>query len=197
MLRSVIGLEGVAIAAADGEIGRVVDLRFDLASWAVRGLVVEAGRPTLISPRLLGPVDDVRRVVPTSLTRAQILASPRPDADRGAESARELTEYFALGLDEEIGRVTDLLVEDQVWAIRHLVVAVDESPGARRVVVPVGWVSWVSIEARSVMLALRRSLVRAAPTYGGSGDLPPDDARLAAHYGRAPFVAGVARDSGV
>lgn len=179
------GLEGYALGATDGEAGRVVDLRIDRSRWSVSALVVDAGPPVvLISSRLLGRVDPERRIIPASLTRAAVQASPRVDAERMAASARELTQHFVQGLDDEIGRVADVLVDDEQWAIRYLVVALDAASSARSGMVPVSWVSWVSDEARSVMVALRTGAVKGAPDFDGSLG---GEARLAAHYGRPPF----------
>ena len=184
VLRSVKGLEGYALGATDGEAGRVVDLRIDRSRWSVCALEVDAGRPVLISSRLLGRPDTERRVIPASLTRAAVEASPHVDTDRTAASARELTRHFVQGLDDEIGRVTDFLVDDEQWAIRYLVVGVDTEESVRTAMVPVGWVSWVSGAARSVMVALRTRVVKGAPDFDDSLGA---EARLVAHYGRPPF----------
>jgi hypothetical protein len=185
VLRRVNSLFGYAIAAADGDGGRVVDLRVDRATWSVTALVVDAGPRVLLSSRLLGPVDADRRSVATSLRQAAIAGSPRVETDRAGASARELAGHYVQGLDDDIGRVVDCLVDDAAWAIRHLIVDVERTGGAHLAMIPVGWVTWVSDQTRSVLVALSTSAVREAPRYDGSRD---GDARLAAHYGRPPFA---------
>ena len=124
MLRRVNGLIGYAIDAADGASGRVVEVRVDRGTWAVTALVVDVGQPVLISSRLLGPVDADRRRIATPLRCAAIAGSPRVETDRAGASARDLAGHFVQGLDDDIGRVTDCLVDDEVWTIRHLIVDV-------------------------------------------------------------------------
>jgi hypothetical protein len=184
VLRRVNGLLRYAIGAADGAVMRVVDLRVDRATWAVSALVVDAGQPMLISSRLLGRVDADRRCIATSLDCAAIAGSPRVETDRAGASARELPGHFVQGLDDDIGRVTDCLVDDEAWAIRHLIVDVERIGAPHLTTIPVGWVTWVSDQTRSVLVALRTRTVRNAPRYDGS---PDGEALLAAHYGRPPF----------
>jgi PRC-barrel domain len=62
MLRNVTDLQGYAIRATDGVIGRVDDAYFDDEDWAIRYLIVDAGgwlsgRRVLISPIAVGHPD--------------------------------------------------------------------------------------------------------------------------------------------
>lgn len=169
MLRSVKGLSDHVLGARDGDAGRVLDLRVDPARFTVSALVADIGRRVLVSSRLLGTIDTGRARVPASLTRAELSDAPRIDADRAARSARDLVGHTVLGLDDEIGRVADLLVDDERWAIPYLVVEIDAARGTRRVLVPTRFVSWTSDETRSVMLALCAATVMDAPEWDGSG----------------------------
>jgi hypothetical protein len=163
------GLADHVLGARDGDAGRVLDLRVDPARFTVSALVADVGRRVLVSSRLLGPIETGRARVPAALTRAELSAAPRVDADRTARSARDLVGHTVLGLDDEIGRVADLLLDDERWAIPYLVVDVDAAHGPRRVLVPTRFVSWTSDETRSVMLALCAATVTDAPEWDGSG----------------------------
>jgi len=188
MLRPVGGLGRFTIGATDGPIGHVRDVRFRDGRWGVCSLVVEAGRPVLISPRVLGRIDPERGVLHGCLTRTQVANSPHVDTDRSARSGRDLIGQAVQGLDGRVGRVADLLLDDRTWRIHHLVVAIDDGGDERMVSVPVGWVSWVSWEARSVMVALPADGVRRAPDYDDARPLrAEDDEKINAHYGPPPF----------
>lgn len=81
MLRHLESLNGFALAASDGEIGKVKDLYFDDQSWTVRYLVVDtgtwlSGREVLIAPRALGVIDNEARLLAVHLTRDQVRESP-------------------------------------------------------------------------------------------------------------------------
>jgi len=95
MLRSLRALEGCAIRATDGVIGEVRDCYFDDHSWVIRYLVVEAGswlssRKVLISPVAVGHPDWIEKVLPVSLTRAQVRNSPDIDTDRPVSRQHEI-----------------------------------------------------------------------------------------------------------
>ncbi len=77
-------LEGFAIGAVDGEIGRVKDAYFEDRFWTICYLVVETGhwlpgRRVLVAPRRIDAVDRAGQILHTALTRAQIAASPPID----------------------------------------------------------------------------------------------------------------------
>src|SRR5437867_11234489 len=87
MLASIHELHGYAIHATDGEVGKIDEFYFDDASWRVRYLVADTGnwltgRRVLLPPAALGPPDRERHVLPVSLTRKQIEASPDINTDQ-------------------------------------------------------------------------------------------------------------------
>src|SRR5262245_57787577 len=181
-------LEGYAIGVAAGQIGRVVDVRFDDGRWAVRSIVVDVGRPVLLRPWSIEHIDPTRRVMLTGLATAELVNSPNVDTDGCGHSAWEVTTHYVQGLDAEIGRVADVVVDARSWTISHLVVSADDGLTERQVLLPVGWISWLSSGARTVVVPLRGHAVHTAPLcdYGTAID-PDDEIRVAAHYGRPPF----------
>lgn len=81
MLISTKDLNGIRIAATDGEIGRIKDFYFDDLNWVVRYLVVDTGtwltgRLVLLSPHALGRFDQSAGVLHMNLSKAQIEKSP-------------------------------------------------------------------------------------------------------------------------
>src|SRR5262245_54613178 len=188
MLRRARELDGYAIGAIDGEIGRVFDVRVDDRRWMIRALVIDAGRPVLVRTSSIDHVDPKQRIVYAGLTTARIAAGPHRDSDKSARSVWELTAHYVQGPDAEVGRVADVLFDEQTWAIIHLVVDLEDGPRARHVLVPAAWVTWVSWDTRAVIVALKSDAIRMAPRYDGASPLDPDDeARVAAHYGPPPF----------
>ena len=95
MLRSMKDMEGYTIGAADGIVGRVRDFYFDDAAWVIRYLVVGAGeglpqRKVLISPISIGRPNWSERILPTSLTMAQVENSPDIDTDKPVSRQHEM-----------------------------------------------------------------------------------------------------------
>jgi uncharacterized protein YrrD len=94
MLRNITDLRGYAIRATDGEIGTVDDFYFDDEDWAVRYLVVDtggwlSGRKVLVSPLSLGHPDFIGRVLPVSVTMAQVEHSPNVDTEKPVSRQHE------------------------------------------------------------------------------------------------------------
>jgi hypothetical protein len=95
MLRSLKDMEGYSIGATDGPIGEVRDFYFDDESWVIRYLVVEtdawhSNKRVLISPLALGWPDWSHKIMPASLTRAQVRDSPDMDTDKPVSSQHEM-----------------------------------------------------------------------------------------------------------
>ena len=101
MLLSVNDLEGYAICATDGIVGHVKDLYFDEQAWVIRYLVVDAGtwlssRKVLISPIAIGHANWAEKILPVSITKAQVKSSPDIDTDKPVSRQHEIQylEYY-------------------------------------------------------------------------------------------------------
>jgi uncharacterized protein YrrD len=87
MLRRVKDLEGCAIGATDGTIGKVVDLYFDDEAWVIRYVVADTstwlgGREVLITPYSIGQPGWAADILPVNVTRDQVKNSPSIDTDK-------------------------------------------------------------------------------------------------------------------
>ena len=101
MLHSIKELEKFKISATDGLIGELTDCYFDDELWVVRYLVVDTGswltpQKVLLSPYSMGDVDLEGKTIPTSVTRAQVKASPSIDTAKpvSRQHEREYLGYY-------------------------------------------------------------------------------------------------------
>ncbi|MFW6154774.1 MAG: PRC-barrel domain-containing protein [Planctomycetota bacterium] len=86
-LRSLHEIEGYALAARDGRIGRVADAVVETEGWTIRYLVVDTSRRlprilsrrVLVSPAWISSLDWPRREVHVEMTRREIEESPEYD----------------------------------------------------------------------------------------------------------------------
>ena len=81
MLRNFKNLHGCTLAASDGEIGQIKEIYFDDEHWKVRYFLVTTGtwligREVLISPHLIGGIDEQQRSLTVHLSREQVRQSP-------------------------------------------------------------------------------------------------------------------------
>jgi hypothetical protein len=93
MLRSAESLEGFAIGATDGTIGKAKDFYFDDQAWVIRYLVVDTsawlgGRDVLISPYAIGTPDWSARVMPVTILKERIRNSP------GIDTAKPISRQY-------------------------------------------------------------------------------------------------------
>jgi hypothetical protein len=261
MLRNVKDLHGCAIRATDGIIGHVTDLYFDDLTWAVRYLVVETGhwlasRKVLISPIAVDHPDWIERVLPVSITRAQVQGSPDIDTDKpvsrqhemlylgyygypyywagdglwgqgsypgvmmlglgngGADAAyrhaqaqdarsegedtnsgdphlrscESLIHYHIEASDGGIGHVQGMLLDDDTWALRYLVVDTSNWWLGHQVLVAPHWIQEISWSEAMVSVNLTQQAVRDAPQYDPTVPLPRDqEIALYDHHGRTGY----------
>jgi len=87
MLRNVNQLEGRAIGATDGPVGKIKDFYFDDQAWVVRYAVVDThkwfgGHEVLISPYAMGRGDWTGDTLPVSVTKDQVKNSPGVDTHK-------------------------------------------------------------------------------------------------------------------
>ena len=101
MLRTMKSLRGYRLVGMDDAIGKVAEFYFDDHAWEVRYLVADLGtwlpgRRVLLAPQAVGRPDWEGKLLPVSLTRAQIEASPPIEADEPVSRQREhdLHAYF-------------------------------------------------------------------------------------------------------
>lgn len=94
MQESVKDLNGKAIVATDGEIGRVSDFYFDDKSWTIRYLIARTGswfhgKDVLLSPFAVGKANLSKEKLNVSLTKKQVEDSPSIDTDKPVSRQHE------------------------------------------------------------------------------------------------------------
>ena len=182
MLRSVDDFRRFTVAATDGSLRRVDDLYFDDRNWAVRYLAVDAGdwlpgHRVLVSPITLRsselatlhvavskqqittkPGSTVTRVVPVSSTLPggvePALARAGERGDLHLQNATGVLGYAVQAEDGEIGHVKDVLVDDQAWAIRYLVVDTRNWWANKKVLVSPEWLTRVTWDESKTLFCL-------------------------------------------
>jgi len=182
MLRGISELKRFTIAATDGNLGSVGDVYFDDRSWSVRYLVVDAGNG-VPGRRVLVPPFAVRSLDPTTvhvaLSKQQVAASPDVNTRgvpgsstqqggvepanlaRAGESGnvhlQAATAVVGYGIQTEdgvIGHVKDVLVDDQTWAIRYLVVDTENRWVGKKVLVSPAWLTHVTWDGSKTLCCI-------------------------------------------
>lgn len=100
-------------------------------------------------------------------------------------SSDELTGYAIQACDGEVGKVSDLLVDDGAWNVRYIEVDTGKWLAGSRVLLAPAWVGAIDWTGRIVRIPLECAAIRGAPEYT-PGRLVDRDyvIRLFAHYGK-------------
>jgi hypothetical protein len=105
-------------------------------------------------------------------------------------SAREIRGYHIQGSDEAIGHLDDLIVDDETWEVRYLVVDTSNWWFGKKVLVAPHWASGVSWEERKVFMDLHREEIKNSPEWNPSSAISREyEASLYDHYGRPRYWA--------
>jgi sporulation protein YlmC with PRC-barrel domain len=175
---------GTAVQASDGEVGTVQDLYFDNQQWRVKYLAVKtaSGAPhdvVLVAPSAVRKPWNTA-AVPVTLTRDEVSRSS-PEvlpSDRHLMSSTELNGFHIQATDGEIGHVDDVLVDEDNWNIRYVVLDTSNWIGGRSVVISPRVLKDVDLPDRIVRVDVARDDVRRSPELdsieiGPGEDAPP------------------------
>lgn len=91
--------------------------------------------------------------------------TPQPESDPNLRSTRDVAGIVVMGTDGAIGRVEDLIVDDDSWAIRYLIVETGSWWPAKKVLVSPEWIERVSWNKPEIFVKLPRATIRSAPEY--------------------------------
>jgi sporulation protein YlmC with PRC-barrel domain len=110
-----------------------------------------------------------------------------PD-DCHLRSCHTVTGYHVHAKDGDIGHVADLLVDDQTWAIRYLIIDTSNWWIGHKVLVGPQWIDNVSFPDAKVSVDLTRVAVKTAPPYDAAVQLDRQrEQAIFEHYGRAGY----------
>jgi hypothetical protein len=220
MLRGMKDLEQYAVRATDGDIGNVSDFLFEDTSWRVRYLVVDTGgflsrREVLIRPVAFDRVDYSANRFRLTLSTMNVDNSPtvnvdlpvsrqsephdRAPIDRLGEvtsdthlrSVRAITGYHVEAKDGPTGHIRDLVVDDETWVIRYMVIATANWWPSKSVLISPQWATHISWDERKVDLGIRRETIKAGPEWSATYPVDAGYAEeLARHYAGIPGWRG-------
>jgi sporulation protein YlmC with PRC-barrel domain len=112
------------------------------------------------------------------------------DDDPHLRSGKAVTKYHIRATDGDIGHVGGLLVDEETWAVRYLVVEAGNWWLGHQVLIAPQWIEKVSWTDHTVSVNVARQAVKHAPAY--SSLAPPSreqETNLHQHHGRVGYWA--------
>jgi hypothetical protein len=157
--------------------------------WDGSGLWGAAGYPEMMMPGYAG-FDAAPRGAQSTLMRMQSQreTDEARDDDPHLRSCQAVIGYHVDATDGRIGHVQGLLVDEQTWAIRYLVVDTSNWWIGHQVLVPPQWIADVRWADSSVAVHLTRAAVQSAPAYEPGAQLDRgQEIAIYKHYGRPVY----------
>ena len=108
-------------------------------------------------------------VMPAPTSAASTSASPaEPDGRSGAPHLRSTSEvegYRIRGMDGQIGHLEDLVVDDEAWVIRYVVVGTSNWLPGKKVLISARWISGIRWADAEVHADLGGIEIKEAPAW--------------------------------
>jgi hypothetical protein len=209
MLRSLNSLVGDRIIAEDGFAGEAKDFTINASVWRVAELIAKVGRwwrsmivriPSAVLRRPVGSSG----MLPVAMTRSQTkkclpvagsqMKRPAPSeaaSSDGPPTTSETVRWMSLcdcltqTRDGLVGHLRDLIVEDENWHIRFLVVELGSETTRHKTLVSNDRISDIHMERSVVTLDLSATEIEESPEYDPRRPINSDfERRLHDHYGQ-------------
>jgi hypothetical protein len=111
------------------------------------------------------------------------MAQPEQSGDPHLRSANEVIGYHLQAQDDELGHAEDLIIDDQDWAVRYLVVDTRNWLPGKRVLMAPQWIREISWERSRVVVGLTTDAIRNAPEFEDVNAITREyEERLYRHY---------------
>jgi hypothetical protein len=121
---------------------------------------------------------------------AQAGAAQHQDDDPHLRSCQAVVSYHIQATDGDIGHVQGLLVDEETWAIRYLIVDTSNWWLGHQVLIAPQWIQNVSWPDATVSVSLTQQAVKDAPPFDSATQLDrKQEMGIHEHYGRAGYWA--------
>lgn len=134
---------------------------------------------------MAGYMQPAQIVVPEPVPPSE---AAEPPPDNGLRSVRDTTGYHVAAADGDIGHVEDLIIDEEGWRIRYVVVDTRNWLPGRKVLVDPRWVRDIDWATRSAGTDLTRDQVRKSPPFDPSAPVNRGyEERFYDYYGRPRY----------
>jgi sporulation protein YlmC with PRC-barrel domain len=129
------------------------------------------------SPLSTSPPADIPRVVIEALEKTEA---------SHVHSVRELMNDAVEATDGTVGHVTDLILDDEAWALRYLLVKPGNWWSDKKVLLSLDWIKQIDWSESHVYVDVTKAQVESSPAYDPSQPTQRSyERQLHAHYDRA------------
>src|SRR5450631_379901 len=157
--------------------------------WGGAGLWGGGSYPTMMMPGYADFASTPQAVQSeTEKTYARLQASRHQDDDPHLRDCKAVMTYHVQAIDGDIGHVQDMLVDEETWAIRYMIVNTSNWWLGHQVLIAPQWIKDVSWADATVSINLSQHAVKDAPPYDPAAQLDREQERsIHNHYRRAAY----------
>lgn len=157
--------------------------------WGGAGLWGGGFYPYMLMPGDAGFVQPPQVVQSESAKAyAQAETTRHHHDDPHLRSCKAVIKYHIHATDGDIGHVQGLLVDEETWAIRYIIVDTSNWWVGRQVLIAPQWIQTVSWADATVSVDLTRQAVKDAPHYDSAASLDrKQETGIHEHYGRPGY----------
>ena len=160
--------------------------------WGGTGLLGGGAYPTMMMPGYGGLVStphSPQSEAEKSFEREE--AARHENDDPHLRSCKAVMGYHVQATDGDIGHIQGLLVDEQTWAIRYVIVNTSNWWMGHQVLIAPQWIENVSWPDATVSVNVTRQAVKDSPPYDSAAKLDRNrEVGLYKHYGRPGYWAG-------
>jgi hypothetical protein len=110
--------------------------------------------------------------------------------DLNLRSTHEVTGYHIQAKDGEIGHIEDFIIDEEMWAIRYLIIDTQNWWPGKRVLLSPKWINRISWSKSKAFIDLPRETIKQSPEYIDGDRLSRDyEMELHHHYKRKGYWA--------
>jgi hypothetical protein len=153
--------------------------------WGGAGIWGDGMRPRMMLAACGGAESAEAQRQETEFVQAQADAHRRRGDDPHLRSTHAMIRYHIHATDGEVGHVDGMIIDDETWTIRYLVVNTSDWWLGHQVLVAPPWITDISWLEATVSVDLSRDAIKRAPAY--NHDALPDreqERRMYEHYVR-------------
>jgi hypothetical protein len=137
---------------------------------------------------LVSPPDDEHPEVAKANAQAEAEAEKCHDDDIHLRSCLAVIDYHIHASDGDIGHIQGLLIDEDTWAIRYIIVNTSNWWLGHQVLIPINWIEDVSWPDAKASVNLTRQAVKDAPPYNPAMQVDRKmEMYIYNHYGRPGY----------
>ncbi len=144
--------------------------------------------PYWIGTGINAPAMEPSAVEPTKEEKEEAAVAAKQKADLTLRSTQEVVGYRIHATDGDMGHAEDLILDDETWNIRYLVVDTRNWLPGRSVLISTEWIEKIDWAESKVWIDLPKEQIKDSPSYDPSAPVNQEyETRLYDFYGRPKY----------